>query len=152
MIPKYVTKIQSAKAVYCFIVLLHEHRVISKYHLDPREHYLRNGGAIPAPPHYELEIVVPQVTVLKQFNLAAARSVIDSKLVFINNAAPLCDVRTAMHLFTLWSVSSVLQMEGGPGLSTVLSGICNGDIQRYYDYMKKHWGIRVKTSPALKRD
>jgi len=147
MHPTYKLEVLTPKRTYAFSVVLHLHNQVSQYFLDPVSHYEREALVIPEPPHYELQILTPQVDMLRKFSLFAARSQRDPSIICVNNKYPLPTQEKALELFRAWSLGSALQMDGGLDLHTTLYQICKGEHARFVRYMRGVCRVWVMSEP-----
>jgi hypothetical protein len=145
-IPSISIKLDSPAGRYVFTAKAHCMMSPSFYHLDPERFYMRTGGEIPKPPHFELEVVTPGLATIRTNILHVHVVDEEDEVPFICWPKRIPTLTHAIHIFQIWSVGSLAKMVAGVDLNTVFSGECGEDAGKYFRVMEDRYGVR-----ALKR-
>lgn len=128
--------VSSRKGIYGFHAIIHECLSLSDLELPIDEFYVRWGQRIPTVPHYEIEIVSPDIEFLREMK-AHAQQIDNGQRAFVCFPSRIASVEKAEELFRTWCLGTVCGFVEGIDLNVIL---------REYkgDHRKMEEGVRER--------
>ncbi len=136
-----IINVVSGRERHCFTAIVHTSNSTAQLHLDPEDFYKR-FGEVPQGMHHELELVEPNATLLSQQRLHIHPSR-NGERPFICYPKQVPTIQSALEIFGVWCLGTVLVIVKHIDLNTVLTNDCGNDLSRFPGVVQERYGIRL---------